>query len=102
HSAPSALQTLPLHDALPICIGDYGLIAGEMVTGVLADEILTPGPGQIRFLLNHGGNPAQAVPDQRKMTRALESLELMVSIEPHIDRKSTRLNSSHVKISYAV
>ena len=65
-------------------IGDYGLIAGEMVTGVLADEILTPGPGQIRFLLNHGGNPAQAVPDQRKMTRALESLELMVSIEPHM------------------
>ncbi|MFA5495577.1 MAG: molybdopterin-dependent oxidoreductase [Porticoccaceae bacterium] len=65
-------------------IGGYGLIAGEMVTAVLADEILEPGPGQIRFLLNHGGNPTQAIPNQRKVTKALESLELMVSIEPHL------------------
>ena len=65
-------------------IGGYGLIGGEMCTGVLADEILEPGPGQIRFLLNHGGNPAQVVPGQRKMVDALKSLELMVSIEPHM------------------
>lgn len=65
-------------------IGGYGLIAGEMVTGMLAEEILQPGPGQIRFLLNHGGNPAQAIPDQRKVAKALESLELMVTIDPHM------------------
>ncbi|MDB6062511.1 MAG: hypothetical protein JWM78_2614 [Verrucomicrobiaceae bacterium] len=65
-------------------IGNYGLIGGEMVTGVLADEILQPGVGQVKFLLNHGGNPAQAIPDQRKMVKALRSLELMVSIEPYM------------------
>lgn len=65
-------------------IGGYGLIGGEMVTGVLADEILQPGPGQVKFLLNHGGNPALAVPDQQKMVKALRSLEMLVSIEPYM------------------
>jgi anaerobic selenocysteine-containing dehydrogenase len=53
-----------------------------MVTGRLADEILAPGPGQVRFLLNHGGNPASSVPDQRKIVAALKALELLVTIDP--------------------
>ncbi len=63
-------------------LGDYGLVGGEMVTGKLADDILEPGAGRVRFMLNHGGNPASAVPDQRKMAKALEALDLLVSIEP--------------------
>lgn len=63
-------------------IGDYGLIGGEMVTGKLADDILAPGDGAVRALFNHGGNPAIAVPDQRKMVDALRRLDLLVSIEP--------------------
>jgi anaerobic selenocysteine-containing dehydrogenase len=63
-------------------IGGYGLLDGELPTGIMADEILAPGDGQVRALIVHGGNPASAVPDQRKMVRALESLELLVTIEP--------------------
>lgn len=63
-------------------VGDFGLIGGEMVTGKLAEDILAPGPGAIRALFNHGGNPAVAVPDQRKMVEALRTLDLLVSIEP--------------------
>jgi len=63
-------------------VGDYGLIGGEMVTGKLADDILAPGEGRVRALFNHGGNPAVAVPDQRKMAEALRALDLLVSIEP--------------------
>lgn len=63
-------------------LGDYGMVGGEMLTALLADEILAPGPGQVKCLINHGGNPAVAVPDHRKMGRALASLELLVSIEP--------------------
>jgi anaerobic selenocysteine-containing dehydrogenase len=48
----------------------------------MADDILRQGPGQVRFLLNLGGNPGNCVPDQRKMVRALKSLELLVSVEP--------------------
>lgn len=81
---PAQVVTLPRPwDSGPRSrLGDYGLIGGEMVTGMLAEDILRPGPGQVRALVNHGGNPAVAVPDQRKMVSALKSLELLVSIEP--------------------
>ncbi|MDB5686071.1 MAG: hypothetical protein JWR77_660, partial [Rhizorhabdus sp.] len=64
--------------------GGYGLIGGEMATGVLADEILKPGPGRIRAMINHGGNPAVTVPDQHKIVAALRSLDLLVTIEPFL------------------
>jgi anaerobic selenocysteine-containing dehydrogenase len=54
---------------------------GEMPTPALAEEILEPGEGQIRALLCVGGNPALAVPDQRRMLRALDALELHVCVE---------------------
>lgn len=53
----------------------------EMPCNVLADEILTPGDGQIRALINIGGNPVVAFPDQNKIARALDSLDLLVSID---------------------
>lgn len=60
----------------------YGLLDNELPTGSLIDEILKPGPGQVRALLVHGGNPALAVPDQQRIVEALRSLELLVTIEP--------------------
>jgi anaerobic selenocysteine-containing dehydrogenase len=53
----------------------------EMPTTTLAEEILEPGDGQIRALLCVGANPALAVPDQRRMLRALDALELHVCVE---------------------
>jgi anaerobic selenocysteine-containing dehydrogenase len=60
------------------------MLGGEMMTGIMADEILQPGPGQVRAMIVHGGNPASSVPDQRKIVAALRSLELLVSIEPYM------------------
>jgi anaerobic selenocysteine-containing dehydrogenase len=53
----------------------------EMPTTTLAEEILEPGEEQIRALITVGGNPAVAVPDAAKMVCALESLDLLVSID---------------------
>ncbi len=58
-----------------------GHFMGEMPINVFADEILTPGEGQIKALICVGGNPAVAFPDQRKVVRALESLELCVTAD---------------------
>lgn len=55
---------------------------GEVPTGILADEILEPGDGQIRCLFVAGGNPAVAIPDQLKVAKALASLDLLVTVEP--------------------
>lgn len=53
----------------------------EMPTPALADEIMTPGEGQVRALFCNGGNLAVAVPDQLKLIRALKSLELLVVLD---------------------
>lgn len=54
----------------------------EEMTGALADEIVTPGKGQIRGLLIHGGNPVLAIPGQKRMVEAMQTLELSVAIDP--------------------
>ncbi len=68
----------------------------EMPCNVLADEILTPGEGQVRALINIGGNPVVAFPDQEKITRALDSLELLVSIDVRMAQTAKR---SHVVLA---
>ena len=59
-----------------------GQLMFEMPCNVMADEILTPGEGQIRALISVGGNPVVGFPNQRKMVRALEDLEMFVQIDP--------------------
>jgi len=48
----------------------------------LPDEILLEGEGQVRALFNVGGNPLMTWPDQDKTHRALQALELQVSLDP--------------------
>ena len=58
-----------------------GHFMGEMPINVFADEILTPGEGQIKALICVGGNPAVAFPNQRRVVEALEALELCVTLD---------------------
>jgi anaerobic selenocysteine-containing dehydrogenase len=60
----------------------YEHCTGERMAATLADEILTPGRGQVRALLNASLNLAASMPDQRKMVAALDDLELLVSLDP--------------------
>ena len=50
----------------------------EMPTNTLADEILTPGEGQIRALIVNGGNPAKVFADAETTQAALAALDLLV------------------------
>jgi anaerobic selenocysteine-containing dehydrogenase len=59
-------------------LGRFGI---EMPINVFADEVLTPGPGQLKALVCVGGNPAVAFPDQRRVIEALKSLELLVVLD---------------------
>jgi anaerobic selenocysteine-containing dehydrogenase len=53
----------------------------EMPTNTLADEILTPGEGQIRALIVNGGNPALVLAEEASARAALEALELLVVLD---------------------
>src|SRR5262249_55676234 len=73
--------TRPWESGFKSRIGDYGLVRGEVPAGILADEILEPGLGQIKGFFCHGGNVAVVVPDQAKIVQALRQLELLVTID---------------------
>jgi anaerobic selenocysteine-containing dehydrogenase len=62
----------------PHRIGGLHGLPGEMLSPLLADEILQPGDGQIRALFVCGGNPVVAFPDQLKTIAALSNLDLLV------------------------
>jgi len=59
----------------------YPEICGFMPVTVLQDEILTPGPGQIRAMIVTGCNPLRAYTNAEKMERAFRELELLVSVD---------------------
>src|SRR5207302_2773940 len=81
----TVLYTLSLHDALPI----YPKPFVQRIVLVDEKRVLAGDPGGA-FDLRH---------DRRKITDDGSSRHAAVESR---DRKSTRLNSSHVKISYAV
>jgi anaerobic selenocysteine-containing dehydrogenase len=58
---------------------------GELPAVCLAEEIDTPGEGQVKALVTVGGNPALSVPNSDRLQRAFDRLELMVSVDPYVN-----------------
>lgn len=57
----------------------------ELPVAALAEEMLTPGEGQIRAFFTVAGNPVLSTPNGRQLDRALAGLELMVSIDLYVN-----------------
>lgn len=53
--------------------------AGELPVSVLAEEILTPGEGRIRSLIQIAGNPVLSAPNGKLLEEALAELDFMVA-----------------------
>lgn len=62
-------------------IGDFPAVVSCLPAATLAEEILTPGDDQIRSLLVMSGDPLISLPNSRKLERALNGLDLLVSID---------------------
>jgi anaerobic selenocysteine-containing dehydrogenase len=58
---------------------------GELPVATLADEIETPGEGQIRLLVTVAGNPVLSAPNGDRLGRALAGLDFMVSVDPYLN-----------------
>ncbi|WP_194832584.1 molybdopterin-dependent oxidoreductase [Nocardia sp. XZ_19_369] len=54
---------------------------GELPVATLADEILTPGEGQIRALVTVAGNPVLSAPSGARLDAAFAQLDFMVSVD---------------------
>src|SRR3712207_8516959 len=82
-TATTEIYTLSLHDALPICVG-----GDPAEPGIAANQ-----SAQLSLLLGGAYAPRWCVAEFQALDPALCIAQ---------DRKSTRLNSSHANISYAV
>lgn len=54
---------------------------GELPVAALAEEMLTPGPGQVKALVTIAGNPVLSTPNGTQLEQALGGLEFMVSLD---------------------
>src|SRR5205807_10205360 len=99
---PTSTYTLSLHDALPICaVGDGFQDLGHRCFGKGA-EVRHPA-----VVFAHQHHPDQATGRHVSRQERLEGLTHRLAVQHEVarlpaDRKSTRLNSSHLVISYAV
>ncbi len=55
--------------------------AGELPVAALAEEIATPGAGQVRALVTCAGNPVVSTPNGRALAGQLDGLDFMLSID---------------------
>jgi anaerobic selenocysteine-containing dehydrogenase len=58
---------------------------GDLPAACLAEEIETPGEGQVRALLTYAGNPVLSVPNGGRLDRALAGLDFMVSVDLYVN-----------------
>jgi anaerobic selenocysteine-containing dehydrogenase len=58
---------------------------GELPAACLAEEIETPGEGQIRALVTLAGNPARSTPNSARLEAALDTLEFFVAFDLYIN-----------------
>src|SRR5690606_40807730 len=89
YTSSSGLVTISLHDALPISGDDQKRVMD--VPGAFA-------AGASHIVV---GRPIRQAADPVAAAEAIQA-QIREHFEKSKDRKSTRLNSSHVKISYAV
>ena len=63
-------------------------VAGELPITCLAEEIDTPGPGQVKALIAIAGNPVLSAPNGPRLAAALEQLEFMLSMDIYLNETS--------------
>jgi anaerobic selenocysteine-containing dehydrogenase len=65
---------------------------GELPVATLAEEIDTPGAGQIRALLTSAGNPVLSTPNGTALERALAGLDFMVCVDMYVNETTRHAN----------
>src|SRR5207249_10552112 len=96
-TAPPHIYTLSLHDALPISL--YSLSLGKKNSRIFHFSLFFDFSN---LPISSSFPTSSSFSHQTLIDSQLFLILLLISLKPSLDRKSTRLNSSHVSISYAV
>lgn len=73
-------------------VRDLPGFAGELPVSALAEEILTPGEGQIRGMILGAGNPVLTTPNGEQLDGAFEQLDLVVAVDFYINETNRHAN----------
>jgi len=57
----------------------------EFPAATMADEMLAPGPGQVRAFVSIAGNPVLSTPGGQRLDRALAELDFVVCVDPYLN-----------------
>ena len=60
-------------------------VLSEFPVVALAEEIETPGEGQIKAMITIAGNPVLSAPDGDRLDRALAGVGFMISVDPYLN-----------------
>jgi anaerobic selenocysteine-containing dehydrogenase len=60
-------------------------VLGQVPVSCMAEEIATPGEGQIKALITIAGNPVLSSPDAGKLDAALPGLDCMISVDNYLN-----------------
>ncbi|WP_284224437.1 molybdopterin-dependent oxidoreductase [Mycobacterium antarcticum] len=66
-------------------VSGYPEVLSEMPAAALAEEIETPGPGQVKAMISIAGNPVLSAPDGDRLSRALAGVDFMLSVDPYLN-----------------
>jgi formate dehydrogenase len=66
-------------------LGGFPDVLGALPASLLAEEMTTPGDGQIRAFFTSAGNPVLSCPDGDALEAALEGLDLYVSLDFYVN-----------------
>ncbi len=83
---------------------------GELPVATMAEEIDTPGEGQVRALITIAGNPALSTPNSGRLAAALDGLDFLVCLDVYVNETSrhadvilpgpTPLRHSHYDLAF--
>ncbi|MBX2872775.1 MAG: molybdopterin oxidoreductase family protein [Saprospiraceae bacterium] len=60
-------------------------VASDLPSTVMAEEMLTPGEGQIKAMITLAGNPVLSAPNSRQLDQAFSQLEYQVAIDIYLN-----------------
>lgn len=83
------------YDTFRSRVGGLPEVLGQLPAPLMAEEIETPGPGQLRALIVSAGNPVLSVPGAERFEKALDTLDLQIGIDLY-------LNETHRHADYVL
>ncbi|MHA1369381.1 MAG: molybdopterin-containing oxidoreductase family protein [Promethearchaeota archaeon] len=70
-------------------IGGHPEVMGAFPISILSKEIKTPGHGQVKALIESGGNLALTAPNSNELIHALKELEIIINIDFYLNETAT-------------